>query len=496
MTRLLTLLGLLVLALAASGQTVPVGSKRFVESYVLGEIAKALITEAGLTADHKQGMGGTAIVWEALRTGAIQAYPEYTGTVTEEILKSKEVLGPDETRARLREFGVGMTGELGFNNTYAFVMTRARATELGVKTISDLKAHPGLRVALTPEFRERRDGWPAVSGAYGLPQTNVRAVDHSLGYQALTTGQADVKDAYSTDAQIADLDLVLLEDDRGFFPSYRAVFLYRLDLDPRAVAALETVAGTLDEARMTALNAEATRTTDYAAAARRYLAERRAQTSEPAPAEGAPAAPDIVAQTLALTGQHLALVGAALALGCLVGVPLGVLCARPGPLGQLILGVTGVLQTIPAIALLLFLIPPFGLGANAAVAALFLYSLLPIVRNTVAGLQGVPTPLRESAAALGLTAGQRLAKVELPLAARTIVAGIKTSAVISVGNATLAAFIGAGGLGQPIVSGLALNNIGVMMQGAVPAAVLALLIQGAFEAVERAVVPRGLRVAG
>ncbi|MCW5936561.1 MAG: ABC transporter permease subunit [Fimbriimonadaceae bacterium] len=481
---------LCLLAGFAAGETVTVGSKRFVESYVLAEIAKGLAEREGLTVDHKQGMGGTAVLWQALEGGQIQAYPEYTGTISEEILKLKGKATPEQLSEGLKARGIGMTAELGFNNTYAFVMREDRAERLGVATISDLLRQPDMRVALTPEFLNRSDGWPAVSRAYGLPQKDVTSVDHALGYQALSSGRADVKDAYSTDAQIADLKLRLLVDDKNFFPAYRAVYLYRLDAPRALVAALEKAAGTLDEPKMTALNAEATRTTDYAAAAQKYLAEQPAGAAAPeAPAPQR----DLLAETMQLVGQHLTMVAAAVVLGVAAGVPLGVLAARGHPLGQAALALAGIVQTVPSIALLLFLIPVFGLGAGAAIAALFLYSLLPIVRNTAAGLQSVPLSIRESAAAIGFEPGAQLRKVGLPLAARTIVAGIKTSAVISVGNATLAAFIGAGGLGQPIVSGLALNNIGVMMQGAVPAALLALAVQFAFEGVERLVVPEGLR---
>ena len=159
----------------------------------------------------------------------------------------------------------------------------------------------------------------------------------------------------------------------------------------------------------------------------------------------------------------------------------------------MILGTVGVIQTLPALALLVFMIPLLGIGGPPAVVALFLYSLLPIVRNTHAGLAGIDEPLRRSALALGLSPAARLRHIELPLAAPVILAGIKTSAVINIGTATLGALIGAGGYGQPILTGIRLDDVGLILEGAVPAALLALAVQGGFELAERRLIPRGLR---
>src|SRR3712207_603979 len=153
-------------------------------------------------------------------------------------------------RGELAKHGVTISPELGFNNTYALVMRRDAAERTGIRTISDLRAHPQLHFGLTHEFIERRDGWQPLATRYGLASRDVKGIDHGLGYEALRSGSIDVKDAYSTDAKIAENDLVALEDDLGFFPQYKAVFLYRDSLPPGARAALERIAGTLDEARM------------------------------------------------------------------------------------------------------------------------------------------------------------------------------------------------------------------------------------------------------
>jgi osmoprotectant transport system permease protein len=469
----------------AQPQQIVVGSKRFTESYVLGEIARIALQKAGFTVNHKEGMGGTIILWQALRGGDVQFYPEYTGTITEEILKIKQPLSTDGLPALLRQDGVGMTGELGFNNTYALVMRQDRAAKLGIRKISDLRNHPELKIGVTLEFLDRRDGWGPLSTRYGLQMPSVRGIDHALGYAALANGSIDLKDAYSTDAKIEENNLIVLDDDLHFFPQYKAVFLYRLDLDSRAVAALEKLAGTIDEARMRHLNYEAERTKNYTFAAELYFGQKYLSPSN-----------NLIRKIGGWTLRHLELVGASLFLGIIVGIPLGIRASRPGPVSNFILAATSVIQTIPSLALLALLVPIpfFGISPVTAIFALFLYSLLPIVRNTATGLQEIPTAVRESAAALGLEPPAQLWKVFFPLASRTILAGIKTSAIIDVGTATLAALIGVGGLGEPIISGLNLNDYNTILQGAIPAALLALLVQFFFDGLDRVFVPKGLRL--
>ncbi|HVF10634.1 MAG TPA: glycine betaine ABC transporter substrate-binding protein [Abditibacteriaceae bacterium] len=489
--RLAVVAGLLMLVIqqSAGAQQIIIGSKPFTESYVLGEIAKKMLQDAKFDVQHKQGMGKTIIIWAALKTGAITLYPEYTGTISEEILKAKKAMTPEAMRAALAPYGVGMTGELGFNNTYAITMNRAKAQQLGISKISDLKNHPELKVGVTHEFLKRADGWEPLSTRYGLNMASVRGIEHALAYAALKSGDIDLTDAYSTDAKIAEYDLVVLEDDLRFFPQYKAVFLYRLNLDPRAVAALRTMEGTLDETRMTRLNAEAEKTKSYALAAASYFGTK-------ARAEAPKHIKPFSSQLMEWVIRHLELVGISMLMAIIVGIPLGICAGRPGFLSQVILGTTGVIQTIPSLALLALLVPiPFlGISPATAIIALFLYSLLPIVRNTATGLQDIPTPLRESAAALGLEPRAQLTKVFLPMASRTILAGIKTSAVINVGTATLAALIGAGGLGEPIISGLNLVDHNMILQGAIPAAILALFVQFLFDLLDRLLIPQGLRL--
>ena len=480
------ILGAILSPVAATAEPVILGSKKFTESYVVAEIAKRTLEKTGVPVEHRQGMGGTIILWQALRNNQIGAYPEYTGTIAEEILKSPTAT-LNEMREQLGKSGVGMTSELGFNNTYALVMRRDVAEQKQIRTIGDLRNHPELKYGLTHEFLNRHDGWRPLVEKYQLAAQNVVGLDHGLGYGALRNGSIDVKDAYSTDAKIGEYELVALEDDLHFFPQYKAVFLYRLALPPNVIAHLRSLEGSIDEKRMIELNAAAEKLKNYAQAADLYFAE---------PSSSGIAEESFPHKLWRWTARHLQLAGFSLLLAVAVGIPLGIAASRGGAIGQVILGFTGAVQTIPSLALLALLVPIpfFGISARTAIAALFLYGLLPIVRNTATGLQDIAKPVRESAVALGLEPAARLCKIYLPMASRSILGGIKTSAVINVGTATLAALIGAGGLGEPILSGLNLNDHVTILQGAIPAAVLALLVQWSFDLLDRLLIPKGLRL--
>jgi osmoprotectant transport system substrate-binding protein/osmoprotectant transport system permease protein len=474
--------------------TVSVGSKAFTEGVILGELVTEDLDAAGVPVVHRAQLGGTQVLWKALLAGDIDVYAEYTGTIAAEILAGKGPAARDEDglRRALAAQGVVMGAPLGFADTYALGMKAERARALGVRRISDLAAHPDIKLGFSNEFMDRQDGWPALRDFYGLGSIrDVRGLDHDLAYRAVASGAIDVTDFYSTDAEIKFYGLTVLEDDRHHFPPYHAVLLWRADLPrraPTAVGALEALAGRIGDADMIDMNARAK--LDGVPEARVAADFLRARLSVQAKARVA----GFLGRLARNTRDHLFLVAVSLFAAILVALPLGILSARHPRLGQAVLGVVGLIQTIPSLALLVFMIPLFGIGALPAMIALFLYSLLPIVRNTHAGLTDVPATTREAAAAMGLPSGARLRLVELPMASRAILAGIKTSAVINVGTATLGAVIGAGGYGQPILSGIRLAKLGLTLEGAVPAAVLALLVQAGFELLERLVVPRGLRL--
>ncbi len=492
-------------AAVAAQPTLKVGSKRFTESYILGEIIKQTAQRAGeATVTHSQGLGNTAIVLNALTTGSIDVYPEYTGTIAKEILKLDSVPTIAEQNAKLAPMGLAVGVPLGFNNTYALAMRADDARAKDIAKLSDLKMHPELRLGLSQEFLGRADGWPGLKRAYDLPFATPRGLDHGLAYEAIAQRQVDVIDIYSTDAKLDKYGLTVLDDDRHYFPRYDAVLLYRADLPqrlPKSWSALQKLEGTIDDAAMRRMNAAAElEGRDFAAIAADFVARHSGAAATPAPSGAKPGAVGNLWHKLfgqdfgRLTLEHLGLVFISLAASIVVGIPLGVVAAKRPATEGLILGATGVVQTIPSLALLAVLIPLTGqIGAVPAFIALALYALLPIVRNTYTALTQISRGMIQAAQSLGMTAGAILHKIELPLAAPTIMAGVKTSAVINVGTATIAAFIGAGGYGERIVTGLALNDDALLLAGAIPAAALALLLEGGFRFGERWLIPAGLR---
>jgi len=481
-----------------------VGSKRFTESYILGEILRQTAAAAG-PAEHREGLGNTAVVLAALKAGAIDVYPEYLGTIDAEILGHRTPTSREAIAKELAAQGLGVGVPLGFSNGYALAMPADAADRLHIVRISDLAAHPDVVLGLSHEFLGRMDGWPGLSKRYGLPQKPV-GIDHGLSYDAMTSGKIAVTDIYTTDAQIAPRHLRVLVDDKGYFPSYDAVLLYRLDAVMRHPAqwqAVQTLAGRIPVATMIAMNGRAElRHEPFADIAKAFVGGHLDVNAAPTSTDAAEASQRnalggrfitrLFAGDLSrLLGQHLLLVAVAVFCATLLGVPLGAAAAAYPRTEGPVMATVGILQTIPSLALLAMLIPLLGrIGTVPALVALTLYALLPIARNTATGLLGVPAGLREAGTALGLTPAQRWVAVDLRLALPTIMAGIGTAAVITVGTATIAAFVGAGGLGDRIVTGLALNDHAMLLAGAVPAAALALVVQGLFALLERLVTPR------
>ena len=474
---------------AAAQEPLRIGSKRFTEAYILAQVL-AQTAAPHTPVEVRQGLGNTAIVYAALQSRAIDLYPEYTGTIAQEILKSETPLTLAQMRDRLAPLGLGVDVPLGFNNGYALAMRADVAERLDIQKLSDLTRHPALRLGLSNEFIGRADGWKGLAQRYSLPQQPV-GLDHGLAYDALSGGQTDAIDIYTTDAKIDHLGLRVLADDAGYFPRYDAVLLYRIDVPqrfPAAWAALQGLAGRIDEKTMIALNARAElQGAAFDLIAREHLAG--GGTTAAASSFGSKLfGPDFGR----LTTQHLWLVLASVGLAVLVGVPLATWVAPHDAPRAVVLGATGLLQTVPSLAMLAVLISWLGrIGTVPALLALTLYALLPIMRNTCAGLAEVGQGVRDAAAALGLSPLQRLRLVELPLALPTIVAGVRTATTIAIGTATIAAFIGAGGYGERIVTGLALNDRELLLAGALPAAALALFAEGLF-----GLVMRGLRRGG
>ncbi len=472
----IVLLAMLLLAGCSEPRGIRIGSKSFTESVVLGEILCNQLRSRSTPAQHRAQLGGTRVLWEALLAGSIDAYPEYTGTIAQEILHQPQ-LDAAQLAQVLAEKGIAMTPGLGFNNTYALGLRSDLTRRLGLRKISQLRDHPHLRFGFGHEFMRRQDGWPRIQSLYDLPQKQVAGTDHDLAYKALVAGQLDVMDVYTTDAEIEHYGLTLLEDDRAAFPRYDAVVLYRLDQQPTLKAPLEELAGRIDRQTMARLNRQV----------------RLEQHSESQVAAGwlgteQPKTPSILERLARTTAEHLYLVCISVSIGSALGLPLGMLCHSCPAAARPVLGLVGLVQTIPSLALIVCLLPWSGLGARTAIMALSLYALFPIVQATYHGLQSIPVALRESAAALGLGPTSRWLRVDLPLALPNIVQGLQTAAVIAVGTATLAALIGAGGYGEPILAGVRLARTDLLLEGAIPSAILALLVQAGFARWQRALV--------
>ena len=505
---------------------VVVGSKNFEESRLLAEMFAQLIEErTGLAVERRMNLAGTQVCFEALRTGAIDLYPEYTGTGLASILGEQPAAGSGAggggggggaaaaTLARVRKafldrWNLHWLAPLGFENAYEIAVRRDLAKRHGLRTISDLvPLAPRLDAGFGYEFAERPDGLPGLQTAYGLSFHSVTRMQQALKYRAAAADDVQVLDVYTTDGRLLTYDLVVLDDDRGFFPPYAAAPLVRgstLERHPEIADALSLLAGSLDEEGMRRLNLRLQeKGDDPAAVARDELvslglvkAAAGGGSAETTPSAGEVSFPAYLWQRRDRLGrrtlEHLALSGAGLVLGVLVAVPLGLALERRRRLAEVVIRAVGMTQTVPSLALLAFMIPLLGVGRVPAIVALWVYSLFPILRNTYTGVRDADPQAALSATALGMTPLQVLARVRLPLAAPVIMAGVRTAAVLTVGTATLAAFIGAGGLGEPIVTGLQLADTRMILSGAVPAALLAILVDLVLAGVERVVSPRGI----
>ena len=492
---------LIALLALLPGQQRPVivGSKPFGESYILAEMFAQLLEARGFQVERHPGLGATLIAYPALVKGAIDVYPEYTGTGLLAILGDstanndpKAVYARVSTELKRRD-GVRWLPPLGFENTYAIAVRKTTADSLHLTTISDLaRVGSRLRGGLTADFIGRPDGLPKLGAVYGLHLADVKALLPAVKYQALAQGAVDVIDGYETDGSIERYHVVVLTDDRHAFPPYEAVAVVSPELqrdEPGAVLALAELSDRIDVARMRAWNRQLeVERVPVEAIAHQALGSLHLLGDSARVATQAQRASDIdYGHLAALTGRHLELVAISLGAAILFSIPLALLLTVEPKRAESVIRAVGVLQTIPGIALVAFMIPLFGIGVFPALVALFLYSLYPIVRNTYTGIRDADPGAADAAKALGMTGRQVLLYVRLPLAAPVIMAGIRTAAVIDVGTATLAAFIGAGGLGDPIVSGLALSDTRMILSGAIPAALLALAVDGVLAVTERAV---------
>ncbi len=485
------------LSLRAEPRPIIVASKPFTESYLLSEmLAQIIEAEGEASVVRKFGLGGPTLVVDAMKSGTVDLDVNYTGGLAHLLLPKKADPSRAELLAALGQHGILLSESLGFNNTYAIAVRSETARSLALSAISDLRSHRALRGAFTPDFLNYEDGFYKLQQVYGVTLQSIKPMQHSLAYQALQSGEIDLTDAYTTDGSLAQFDLTLLRDDRSFFPTYYGVIMIRAEVAerfPKTWRALRKLEGRLSDSQMTKLNAQVdVGRRDLATVAHEFLVSEQLL--------GAHSQASVQSHVLDVglwvsTYEHLFLVLSALLLSCLLGIPLGILAVQFRRTGQVLIAGTSLLQTIPSLALLCFLIPILGIGALPTIFTLFLYGLLPIAQSTTSGLLALDHRLLETAKILGLSRMQRLRLIELPLASRYILAGIKTTAVINVATATIAALIGAGGYGRYITSGLAMNDMRVILKGAIPTALLAVFFHALFEQLGRWLIPRGLQLA-
>ncbi|MAV90185.1 MAG: hypothetical protein CL676_02115 [Bdellovibrionaceae bacterium] len=473
---------------ATKAFAVDVASKNFTESYILAQLAADTLSQEDIPVSTHLGLGGTGFVLESLLSHSIDVYPDYTGTLLQVVLKSsKKQVSIEDLNQMLDPMGIAVSESLGFNNTYALIVRKETAAKYKLKTVSDLKkVSSKLNGGFSHEFTERKDGLKPLRAYYKIPPfRSTKGMDHSLAYEALNNGSIDVTDAYTTDGKLAKFDFVLLEDDLGFFPDYQAVWVTRKDFiqkNPKAWAALTAWSGKIDEKLMTKLNAD--------------VEEKRATVASVGMDNG------LVEKKSALQGrmrrisnyavEHSVLVLVSVFLAIVIGFPLAYGATENNTLKHIVMLMSSAFQTVPSLALLCFLIPFFGVGFTPSIIALVLYALLPIVVNSYTGLSLIDKTLLDMSRQLGMNKWQALWHVQIPIALPYILAGVKTSSITAIGTATLAALIGAGGFGTPILAGLALNNYTTIMEGAIPVCLMAFLVQLLFQVMEKKLVSPGL----
>jgi osmoprotectant transport system permease protein len=489
MIKLLFIQCLLTPTLIFASDHVVVGSKIFTESYILGEVAAQIVEQdTNMAVDRKLGIGNTGMLLEALKSGKIDVYPDYSGTLAETILKNPKLRSLPEINVALAPLGLTISDSLGFNNTYALAVKKSFAEKNNLNTMSDLLTlKVPIRAAFSYEFMERADGFEGMIRKYKFPfsANKVAQMEHSLVYQAIDENAVDLIEVYSTDANIKKFHLRILEDDLGYFPSYQAVLVARTAFTkehPDHWMRLKKLEGSITQNDMLNMNAEADLLKiSFSTIASGFLGTTNSETDSRA------------RQIWERTKEHLSLVGIALLFSIVAGIPLGIAAAKFHRTGQGILIFAALVQTIPTLALLCLLIPLFGIGLVPALVALCLYSLLPVILNTQTGIQAIDSKHSENAKAFGLNKRQILYKITLPLASPMMLTGLKTATIVSIGTATLAALIGAGGYGALIISGLSLNNIPTILMGAIPAAVMALLAHFIFNGLNLILVSKGWR---
>lgn len=510
-SKLLSLSLILILAhpvlSATDKKHITIGSKNFTEQYVLAEIiAQTLEARLDIEVERKLNLGGSSFCYEALKSGGIDIYPEYTGTGLMNLLDQPIETNPKKAYQIVKALFDAQDGLIfgepfGFNNSWAFAVSKDNPLFSDVHMISDLaKVADQLRIGVVHEFLDRQDGYPDFLKHYQFEGlfTSAQAFTPGLLFPAIANDSVNVIVVNATDGLIGAQNLKLLTDDKQFFPPYEAAPFYRAELNliPNLPEVMASFRDIISSDEMIELNykVDALGLTASEAAREFLISKGIITTDEPVLVQAQTVVkPSLIEyfwhekdQLLHYVLEHLFLVLVSLGFAVLLSVPVGIVLTRYTELSGPVFAVTNILQTIPSMALLGALIPLFGVGLTPALIALFLYALLPIIRNTYTGIKEIDPLLIEATRGLGLTNHQILFKVELPLSLPMVMAGIRTSSVLVVGTATLAAFIGAGGLGDPIFRGISSVDNNKILFGAIPAALLAVMLDRLFNRLEQA----------
>ena len=487
-----------------------IGSKIFTENILLAEMLALLLEEKhNFKIIRKFNMGGTKLVFDSLKNKHIDIYPEYTGTGYAMLLKKSGETNPKKTyrivkSEFLKKFQMVWSLPLGFENTYTLAVQAEDTRFQKFQSISQLKGHIALfRLGMGHEFVERKDGFDNFSKKYQLhfKKNQLVTMNSALMYSALNNKEVDMIMAYSTDGRIKAFNLKTLKDDKSFFPSYEAAYLTRQDVLetwPEVQAAFTDLENNINEKEIISLNNQVDQL-DYGLSqtARNFLIQKKLLVDKAQKLQKVSLIDYYISKKkyfFKILIEHLVLIFVSLFFALCFSIPIGIWAVRNALVEKVVFSLVNTLQTVPSIALLGLLIPLLGIGFVPAVSALFLYSLLPLIRNTFEGIKNVDRIYIEASAGTGLSAWQILIFVQIPLALPVILAGMRISTVIVVGTATLAAFIGAGGLGDPIFRGIATLDSRLIFLGAVPACLLAIILDTGVAFVENLVISKGLKL--
>lgn len=482
-------------------KNIRVASRDFPESILLAEILSSAIEKySDYEVDRKFNLGGVKICFSAIENNELDIYQDYSGSLINNILgrKSKDEYILDFLKTKIYlDYGLKLSDELGFNNNFVLVANKSWAEKHKLKNISDLalklKNDPEFnpRVAFRADFIHRSDGYKSIKETYGIDFENLNVMEYNIAYANLKSNRLDLIDSFSTDPRLMDKDLVLISDDRSAFLKYDALYVYRseiLETYPELIKIFSKLESSLSDKTILDLNLQIASGKSYQEVANSFL-DKIDLNSKPLKLSSRPIPKSLLKENIEMFTkafyEHLLLSYGSFFLAAVFGIIIGVLISYDLKISKFVLALISSLQTIPSLALLALLIPVFGLGYKSALGALLVYALLPIIQNTFSGINSISSEYILLARSLALTEFQILKDIKLPMARNFILAGLKTSVVICIGTATLATFVGAGGLGDIIKAGIDLNSNYLIILGSAPAALLALFSSFVFSKLER-----------